>query len=311
MNIKIVLILLFLLNYACSKLEIKEMSVGENVFNKKEKIKDKNICIIGDAGHGTNSQKEIGDHLVLEKCEHVYYVGDIIYPKGLKNENDHQFQTHFYQPYEKLIKSPFFKGFHIILGNHDYKGDRQVYKKLSKIYPFILENDSFYIEQYEDMCFFIFDTTPFAWNLTGWERGSQKPWLKKQSEFLAKECKGTFAFAHHPYISSGMHGDASGELKEFHEENVIGHFDFLFTGHDHHLSDEGEYQGTKLYVSGAGDEYRGRRRTPYQKGHIGSERGFLKLRIKDDKASLQFVLIDKKGRKKYSPSKEFKLLGLR
>jgi hypothetical protein len=302
---------LLIILFSCSRAPTRSFTPNEFMFKKNEGIKNQAICVIGDAGHGTVSQKEIGDELVNEKCEHVYYVGDIIYQRGLKNENDPQFMTHFFNPYKKLIDAPFFKGFHIILGNHDYKGDKEVFKKLAKSHAFILENDLFYGEQYDDLCFFIFDTTPFAWNLHNHEQVNQPLWFQEQKKNLKNQCKGAIAFTHHPYISSGFHGDSYGNLKKFHEDNIIGTFDILFSGHDHHLSDEGAYQETKLFISGAGDENRGYRRNPYQKGFIGSERGFIKFKIVQDQVELKFVLIDDNGKKSYTPPQLIKLKGLR
>ena len=52
-------------------------------------------------------------------------------------------------------------------------------------------------------------------------------------------------------FSTGSHGDAGEMINLSLKPKLLGHLDLLVGGHDHVLSDEGEYQGTRQLISGA------------------------------------------------------------
>lgn len=212
------------------------------------------ICVIGDTGSGDENQAKVAQALEQENCDQIRIVGDVIYPKGLKSKNDPQFVTKFQNPYHDLIQSPQRPKFYIALGNHDYDGKQKAWKQLHKDHDFIFAPHRYYAESYKDsgVCIATLDTSPFdslKHFLKVFGHGS---WLRKRMRSFQKNCEFSIAFAHHPYINSGHHGNARAFLKHFLKRNIIGHFDLYISGHEHFLSDEGTQKGTALYISGAG-----------------------------------------------------------
>ena len=74
----------------------------------------------------------------------------------------------------------------------------------------------------------------------------------------------TIAYAHHPYISNGRHGNAGsyegfpgipilsgGTVQDFLEDNVVGEIDMYLCGHDHNRQWLEPTGGTEFIVSGA------------------------------------------------------------
>lgn len=288
------LFLFIVLSCSLTKNESEIISIPDNYYEKKDTISEKeNICIIGDAGHGTPEQYLVGKALKEKKCTHVFYVGDVIYESGLTGKDDPQFIEKFYNPYKDLIKDKNFKAFHIALGNHDYKQNPKAWIELSKIHPYIIAPDTFFVENYKGSCFYILDSNFFMRRLDFKNQKIHKEWLRYQSKNGNDRCKIKLAFAHHPFISSGLHGDASEPLRTFYEQNVVGMFDMFFTGHDHILIDEGTYKGTRLIVSGAGSDVLPPRRMPYQKTFISSKIGFVVINLLKDKIHYEFITVEK------------------
>lgn len=222
------------------------------------------ICFIGDSGEGNAAQKKVAEYLEKENCDQVRHTGDIIYPIGIKKVDDPDFFEKFYNIYKPMLdkKIPFYMS----LGNHDYLNCIDCWIKISETYEDIKFPYYYYAEQYGDICFFTLDTNVFAdlhfdhfikkvtFNKDTHRikfSKNQKEWLKKQLESVS--CKTKILVGHHPYKSSGKHGDAKGDIKKFYEKYVIDVFDILITGHDHNIADEGLVgEKTLQFVSGGG-----------------------------------------------------------
>lgn len=295
---KYLLLLIFALISCTTYRQINDYNQVNWIFPRgdgKDEIKNTdNICVIGDAGHGTPNQALVGKALTEKKCIHVWYVGDVIYPYGLTDVKDTRYETKFSGPYKPLIESNFFKQFHIVLGNHDYKGNIWVWSELAKIHPYLFAPSLYYVEVFKGLCFFTLDSNHYM-HLTDFKNQKREiEWLDYQIKNLksSNSCQATLAFAHHPYISSGFHGNAAKALANFYENHVVGKVDFLITGHDHQLSDEGSYQGTKLLVSGAASESKGVLRSTYQKTYQESKKlGFIVLNLDVKKIQYEFVTV--------------------
>lgn len=285
------LLLIFLI--ACTTYrQISDYNQVNWIFNKDEIKNTDNICVIGDAGHGTDAQVLVGRALVEKKCIHVWYVGDVIYPYGLTDVKDTNFEKKFSIPYKPLIESNFFKQFHIALGNHDYKGNIWVWSELAKIHPYLFAPSLYYVENFKGVCFFVLDSDHYM-HLTDFQNQKREiEWLDYQTKNLKNNCQVSVAIAHHPYISSGFHGNAAKTLANFYEGHVVGKMDFLIAGHDHQLSDEGLYQGTRLLISGAASENKGVLRTTYQRTYQEAKKlGFIVLNIDPKKVQYEFITV--------------------
>ncbi|MBD66651.1 MAG: hypothetical protein CME62_15690 [Halobacteriovoraceae bacterium] len=203
------------------------------------------ICIVGDTGTGKKKQYAVAQALENSACDQIRILGDVIYPNGLTGIEDKQFEYKFLKPYKNLMESevPFF----INLGNHDYRGATEVWVDLAQRHELIKFPGYFWLEIYDDICFYNFDTNAYFI--------AQLRWLNSLEESHKGRCRLKFGFGHHPRYSVGHHGDAYFAVRTFLDRALKG-FDAYFAGHDHHLSDEGVIEGTHHFISGAGGKLR-------------------------------------------------------
>lgn len=248
-------------------------NMHQNIVNNNYKI-----CIIGDTGTGSATQKIMGNLLAKEKCHQVRILGDVIYPSGLKDEFDKQYFEKFYNPFKQVIDNNHKPLFHIITGNHDYKQDEYVWTKLHNKFHYLFSPALNYVETYHQgkICLFNFDTTA-AEHYNVKRAYKTYKWLRSQVKGH-KSCKVRLAFGHHPYKSSGHHGDASPLTKYFLKYSIIGKVDAYFSGHEHQLSHEGKVKGTELFISGSFAKTRKLEKTPL----FGtSQHGYIVLNINE------------------------------
>ena len=249
---------------------------------------DYKICVFGDSGTGTSEQVIVAKALEKEKCNEVRHVGDIIYDSGLKSATDKQLQTKFLTPYQNILSvTPFY----MALGNHDHLGNASAWLDIAKTNPQVKFPSYTYAETHGDVCFVTLDTD------TSKTMQAQKDWLEKMKLEFGPTCRLSVAIGHHPYLSVGEHGDATGIQKDLLETSVLGHFDLYLAGHDHNLSDEGEIEGTHLMVSGAGAQLRSLVHDP--RVWAASELGYLTLSYQSDEQgdyfTFRFVTVNSKS----------------
>jgi tartrate-resistant acid phosphatase type 5 len=236
-------------------------------------------CFFGDSGMGNSGQLKVASLLESRGCDEIYHVGDIIYDTGIKNENDPKLQSRFFKYYQRLLD----KGvkFHLAIGNHDAQGNTKAWEIVAtKHKNLFFPAHNYLVQDERGLCFVVFDSTKIGSLLEG---------------FLAKldlsKCHYKIAVAHHPYLSSGRHGDSGGSRKRFYEKWIIGKYDAYITGHDHNLSYEGAVKGTHLPVSGAGAALRS---MPRKRVFGASKLGILELQVDKDIFRYQFVDTDQK-----------------
>lgn len=211
------------------------------------------LCFIGDTGTGSRSQEIAALQLRNENCSSVYVLGDVIYPSGLVDENDPQAEEKFFKYYRPMHEQDSNVLFHIVLGNHDYRGDPDAWTKIAKTNPMIYAPARYYFEEFEGLCIASLDTNLPKLLADYPKHMGQKSWLRDFDDRLSDICTLKIALAHHPYLGSDKkHGNAKGTIKEFLEDFVIGKYDYYLAGHDHLLDYKGSVKGTELYISGAG-----------------------------------------------------------
>lgn len=224
------------------------------------------FAAFGDTGEGNESQLMVANaaEVVCEErgCDFALLLGDNFYDTGVTSVADPQFVDKFEQMYEGL-DIPFY----VILGNHDYgslandwiRGNNQVmYSALSDRwtmphfwYTFTSESGG--------TQFFAFDTARMMWNH---DVGDQRDWI--EGELAKSTSPWKIAFAHHPYLSNGQHGNAgryeglpglpfvSGvEVQEFIDDYICGTAQVYISGHDHNRQMFDPVCGTYFFVSGA------------------------------------------------------------
>lgn len=263
----------------------------------------------GDQGEGNEAQQLVANaaEVVCEErgCDFALLLGDNIYDVGVTSEMDQQFIDKFETIYEGLDMR-----FYVVLGNHDYgqlandwiRGNYQVeYTQFS---------DKWYLPHYwytfssesGATQFFAFDTARMMWNH---DVGDQREWLA--NELLASTAQWKIAFAHHPYISNGEHGNAgnyegfgwlpflNGEhVQEVIEDIVCGQAQVYISGHDHNRQVFDPVCGTHFFVSGASskvEDFVFREDNPTQWGDDTRE-GFLWVEVEGTDLVAAFYDLD-------------------
>ncbi len=263
----------------------------------------------GDQGEGNEAQQMVANAAELvcaeRGCDFALLLGDNFYDVGVTSEMDEQFIDKFETMYEGLDMR-----FYVVLGNHDYgqlandwiRGNYQV--------EYTLSSDKWYLPHYwytfssesGGTQFFAFDTARMMWNH---DVGDQREWLA--SEMQASTAAWKIAFAHHPYISNGDHGNAGNyegleflpfvngeEVKEFIDDHVCGQAQVYISGHDHNRQVFDPVCGTHFFVSGASsktDEFVFRDENPTQWGDDTRE-GFLWVEIEGIELVAAFYDLD-------------------
>ncbi len=222
---------------------------------------------VGDTGTGKEGQYQVADAIekvcAAQGCDFALGLGDNIYESGVDSVDDVQWLDKFEKPYQDL-NFPFY----MTLGNHDnsyfagggldntkgelqvdyhYKEDRvsEKWNMPARYYHFSAPlSDS---EPLVD--FFSLDSNPLA-SLSDIKKDYwQLPYKKQQAQWFDETIKSTLgkwkiAFAHHPYISNGSHGNAGlydyvaglgGVYKDFLEQEVCNRVDVIIAGHDHDM----------------------------------------------------------------------------
>lgn len=237
--------LLLLIIFICSC--AKDSQYRRDV--KTDKLK---LCFIGDTGTGNEIQHKVAQMLSEEKCHSIHFLGDIIYPNGLISEKDPQFENKFMKYYGPVASKDHKPMLNLVMGNHDHRRSINHWITLSRRHKEIFFPHPYYLIRMNDICLVHLDTDYYRLLSNFFVGMAQMNWLDKIEDEVAS-CKLKFALTHHPYNNTGKkHGPSSGWLRNFLRNNVIGRFDYMISGHEHHLSDEGVERGTRMLISGAG-----------------------------------------------------------
>lgn len=207
------------------------------------------FAAFGDMGTGNASQYQVADALkkVCEekKCSFVLGLGDNIYGTGVGSEWDPQFNSKFERPYAE-IDLPFY----MTLGNHDAYGNEEaqvLYSQYSDKWRMPSRYYSFTHKLGAKEIFFVaLDTTYMS--------DQQLSWFETQKARHSDSW--TIAFGHHPYRSSGYHGNAKFKWKRQFQKHFCGQIDLFLAGHDHHKEHVGQDCGVEHFVIGTGGKLR-------------------------------------------------------
>lgn len=213
----------------------------------KEPLAGQRICVIGDAGWGNAPARAIGKAMVELECDQIRYLGDLVYPDGISSPDDPLIAERFLPP----LKPAFEAGIpvYLVLGNHDWKQSGEAWLEVARRHPQIHFPHFYYRESWPDACAFSLETT---WFEKWYHLHRQGNWLDQGIETARQQgCRFSLAFAHHPMFSTGSHGNAHEMINLGLRQQLVGSLDMLLGGHDHILSDEGLYQGTRQLVSGS------------------------------------------------------------
>lgn len=205
------------------------------------------ICVIGDGGWGNESSLAVGQALVSLECDQVRYLGDLVYPDGIRHADDPLLESRFYAPLQPALDAGI--PVYLVLGNHDWKQNADAWQEVARRHPLIHFPHYYYFEQWPDACAFSLETT---WFEKWYYFRRQGGWLDQAMDTASEHgCRFSLVFAHHPMVSTGSHGNANEMISLTLRNKLIGRMDMLLGGHDHILSDEGIYQGTRQLISGS------------------------------------------------------------
>ena len=216
------------------------------------------IICMGDFGSGEDDQFTVAKlvETLIKKYDTklILGLGDNFYPNGVTSIYDDKFLDQFELPYSNLPKAV---KFYNVLGNHDYKGKIQPqidYTQISK--RWIMNNNWYYFNKTINK-----NTVRFYAIDTNLENLSEKMKME-QREGLIKSIKNSSAkwnilYGHHPYRSTGYHGNCSQELESFYNELInTGKIDIIISGHDHDQQLISIPDKPTMIVSGTGSSYR-------------------------------------------------------
>lgn len=251
-----------LISQSCSK--PKAMVFEDNRLAQENIVK---FCLVGDLGRDTPHQQAIADALEREECHRIFFLGDLVYPKGISSKNDPELENKFLKYYLPLVDKDPNLIINLILGNHDHKGDPTAWRDVAKSDERFFFPYYYYMIDYGGLCMLAMDTSFYYYTKLVAEAGEQSAWLLQLQSRL-KDCDVKVALTHHPLKGDSYAGSmdwkgATGELKLFLETSIIGKFDMHITGHVHILANDGKDEGTRLLISGAGGEVLGGGRGGY------------------------------------------------
>lgn len=213
----------------------------------KKPLAGQRVCVIGDAGWGNQPALAVGQAIVELHCDQVRYQGDLVYPDGINGPDDPLIQERFLPPLQPALDAGI--PVYLVLGNHDWKQDGEAWLEVARRHPLIHLPHFYYFEQWPDACAFSLETT---WFEKWYHLHRQGNWLKKSKQIAREQgCRFSMGFAHHPMFSTGSHGNAHEMINLGLKHKLVGSLDLLLGGHDHILSDEGEYRGTRQLISGS------------------------------------------------------------
>ncbi len=235
------------------------------------------VCIIGDSGTGDKNAIAVARALETMHCSQIRILGDVIYPSGIDSADDPNLELRLLKPYRYFLEHD--TDIFLVLGNHDHKSNSDAWLDVAKKNPSIHFPNFYYSESWNGICFFNLDTSYYEKIYFLTERHPQTEWLRQALATQAKQCRFSIAIGHHPYRSSGSHGDAGWLLAWFFEEELIGKVDLYLAGHDHILADEGVVDGTHLLISGSAGLRSRLKKPSVDKRFAASKHGFITLRF--------------------------------
>jgi len=259
---------------------------------------------LGDTGANSALEYAVGKALAAKcaqsGCDEVLLLGDNIYPQGPASVTDPAFASAIIKPF-----APVDSVFWLTLGNHDYGGGNAgagtdmgkgpIWLQWAATQTkFILPATS-YERTDGNVHFFCLDS-----NLIKQGQGAAQieQW---QAKMTAAESGWKIAFAHHPYLSNGDHGNATGAVKAAYDALVCGHVDLLIDGHDHSmqwLKPTAKCGTTEFIVSGAGSEHTGLGGSNPAYFQNASSVGFFWVEINGSKLHGEFI--DQNGKVLYT-----------
>lgn len=261
--------------------------------------------VIGDWGrNGKHHQRAVGQAMaaaaVATNPDFIVSAGDNFYESGVTGLSDPQFATSFEDVYSQ---ASLHRPWHVILGNHDYRGnvDAQIaYSKLSsrwqmpaRYYARTVSTSGGGVD------IFYLDSSPFirkyigtVTDIAGQDPKAQLAWL--DAALGRSKARWKIVIGHHPlYTALGGHGHDQPDMIAAFEPVLRRHNVPLYiNGHDHSMQYV-EMTGVSYVTTGAGS-HTYQPGPPSRAGYCSGDHGFLSVAVSGAAARLDFV--DMRGR---------------
>lgn len=263
---------------------------------------------IGDWGrHGAHHQRAVARTMAATATRldpsFVLSLGDNFYEAGVTSVDDPQWRSSFEEVYdEPSLHRPW----HVILGNHDYRGNVQAqldYTSHSHRWDLPAR---YYTRAQADggVEIFYLDTSPFirkylgtSTDISGQDTAAQRAWL--DAALARSTARWKIVVGHHPlYTTLGGPGHDQPDMIAAFEPILRRHKVPLYiNGHDHTMQYV-EMSGIAYVTSGAGSETYVPPRAPSRQGFCSADHGFLAVDVRSDAIGLGFI--DLNGRTVFS-----------
>lgn len=220
------------------------------------------FCLLGGVGQGSLIQQAVADSLGKEKCDQVYFLGDLLAGPPITSLEDPDFIDKFLTYYQPLLDSAQVSKIHLLLGENEYLGDPSLWLGIENKYPGFFFPNYYYMTNYGGLCIISIDSNVLTRSEYAETGLKQIAWISSlQSEL--KNCKIKVALSHHPYKGNKLEAGkaiswegSKGTLRLFLDTYVIGKMDLHVSAHLETVAEDGTDEETKLLVSGAGGEVR-------------------------------------------------------
>ncbi len=269
------------------------------------------FLVFGDWGRrGETDQTEVAAQMAItakaQPARFIISVGDNFYEDGVTDVKDPQWQTSF----EKVYADPALQvPWHVILGNHDYRGncDAQIaYSRTSPRWhlPARYYRQTHRLDATTTADFFYLDTTPMLAEyaledqmqaeIKSQDVPRQIEWFKNALTTSTAQWK--IVFGHHPIFSGGEHGDTPELIKNILPILMENHVPVYFNGHDHDLQHL-VCNDLNLICTGAGSQVRSTEPTQYTQ-FAKADSGFTAIELTP--ARMLVRMIDHTGKVLYT-----------
>jgi len=256
--------------------------------------------VIGDWGrNGKHHQRAVGRAMaaaaVASNPAFIVSAGDNFYESGVTGLSDPQFRTSFEDVYsEAALHRPW----HVILGNHDYRGDVEAQIAYSGVSSRWQMPSRYYTRTASGrdggVDIFYLDSSPFirkyigtVTDISGQNPKAQLAWL--DAALGRSQARWKIVIGHHPlYTALGGHGHDQPDMIAAFEPVLRRHKVPLYiNGHDHSMQYV-EMTGISYVTTGAGS-HTYQPGPPSRAGYCSGDHGFLSVAVSGAAAQLDFI----------------------
>lgn len=273
------------------------------------------FLLVGDWGrHGRHHQGFVADQMARTaqaiNSQFVISVGDNFYENGVESVSDPQWQSSFEEVYkDAALQTPW----HVILGNHDYRGNVQAQLDYTKQSSRWRMPDRYYMDVVTlpdgaRAAFYYLDTSPFIRKyygsrvrVEGQNTQAQLDWL--DAKLAASTAEWNIVIGHHPIYTAhepelGHDHDQPDLIARLNPILQKHNVPIYICGHDH-IQQAVEMNEISYVCTGAGSETY-KPGAAIRGGFLSGAHGFMVVHLSGKQ--LDYALVDETGASLYARS---------